>query len=395
MTMLAYIQRGTAREHNKLLVAGVCYVAAMLILMGLCTAAYLKYFQSVVWVTVQADRAGLQLPVYGDVRMHGVLIGQVRQIRQENGKAMIKLGLDPEAAKSVPTNADVQIKPTTLFGQKYVEFVDPASVSARGLDDGTVIASDRVRTSVELDNILARLSTILTTVQPEDLNASLHAVATALSGNGNDIGEAMVKLDRYLGTMNSYLPTLKTDLQQLAKVSRTYSVAAPDLIATLKNATKTAKTVKAKDDDFHDLLAGVSDVADNGTTLLRDNEKAINVESQLAVPLLKLTSLYAPEFPCLLQTLTDSIPNLNQVFHKSRVNQTMSFAGTQRPSYKKIDRPQWNDWDRGPNCYGLPDKYLIGKPKIKDGTEDDPAQFFNQGIGDPAKYFTPPPRTSR
>jgi phospholipid/cholesterol/gamma-HCH transport system substrate-binding protein len=392
MTMLAYIQRGTAREHNKLLVAGVFYIAAMVILMGLCTAAYLKYFQPVTWVTVQADRAGLQLPVYGDVRMHGVLIGQVREIRQENGKAMIKLGLDREAARNIPANADVEIKPTTLFGQKYVEFVDPTTISGHGIDDGTLIASDRVRTSVELEKILARLSTILTTVQPQDLNASLHAVATALSGNGNDIGEAMDKLDGYLGTMNAYLPTLRTDLEQLAKVSRAYSVAAPDLIKTLKNATKTAQTVKAKDDEFHDLLVGVSGVADNGSKLLRENEKAIKVEAQLAVPFLKLLNLYSPEFPCVLQTLTDSIPNLNQVFHKGRVNQTMSFAGTQRPSFKKIDRPEWNDWDLGPNCYELPDKYIIGKPKIKDGTEDDPAQFFNQGMDDPVKYFTPPKR---
>jgi phospholipid/cholesterol/gamma-HCH transport system substrate-binding protein len=346
-------------------------------------------------VTIEADRAGLQLPKYGDVRMHGVLIGQVREIRQANGKAVIKLGLEPAAAKTVPANADVQIKPTTLFGQKYVEFVDPETVSTRGLASGTVISSDRVRTSVELDRLLSRLSPILTPDQAEDLNPTRHAVATALSGNGADIGEAMQKLDAYLGTMNPHLTTLRQDLTKLADVSHTYSIAAPDLIKTLKNATKSAKTLKAKDDEFGDLLQSVGDLSDNSTKFLRQNEKAIEVESALAVPLLQLTSFYSPEFPCLLITLTDSIPNLNGVFRNGRVNQTMSFSGTQRPSYKKIDRPEWNDWKLGPRCYGLPTKYLIGKPKLKDGTEDDPAQFFNQGIGDPAKYFTPPKKAGQ
>jgi phospholipid/cholesterol/gamma-HCH transport system substrate-binding protein len=387
--MFVFVERGTAREHNRLLVAGVFYMALMLVLMALCTAAYLKYFQPVTWVTVEADRAGLQLPKYGDVRMHGVLIGQVRDIRQADGKAVIKLGLDPAAAKAVPANATVQIKPTTLFGQKYVEFIDPATVSARGMADGTVISSDRVRTSVELDRILARLSTILTTVQPDDVNAALHAVATALSGNGADIGEAMQKLDGYLGTMNAHLPTLREDLTALAKVSRTYSVAAPDLIETLKNATKSAKTLKAKDDEFKDLLTGVADLSDNSTKFLRENEKGIEVEAQLAVPLVKLLAFYSPEYPCLLTTLAGSIEPLNGVFRNGRVNQTMSFAGTQRPSYKKIDRPEWNDWKLGPRCYGMPTRAVIGKPHLKDGTEDDPAQFLNQGIGDPAKYFTP------
>lgn len=147
--MFVFVKRGTAREHNQLVVAGVFYVALMLALMSLCTAAYLKYFDSVTWVTIEADRAGLQLPKYGDVRMHGVIIGQVRDISQRDGKAVVKLGLEPEAARAVPTNADVAIKPTTLFGQKYVEFIDPASVGGPiGLADGTVIGSNRVRTSV-------------------------------------------------------------------------------------------------------------------------------------------------------------------------------------------------------------------------------------------------------
>jgi phospholipid/cholesterol/gamma-HCH transport system substrate-binding protein len=362
------------------MVAGVFYVALMIALMSLCTAAYLKYFQSVTWVTIEADRAGLQLPKYGDVRMHGVLIGQVRDISQKNGKAVVKLGLEPDAARAVPTNADVAIKPTTLFGQKYVEFVDPQAAGPVGLEDGTVIGSDRVKTTVELDQILARLSTILTTVRPQDLNATLHAVATALSGNGDDLGRAMDKLDNYLGTMNEYLPTLREDLDKLADVAHTYAVAAPDLIETLENGTKSARTLKQQDEEFGDLLSGVAGLADNSTALLRANEKAIDVETQLAIPLLKMLEFYSPEFPCVLKGLDKTINGLDQIFRNSRVYQTMSFGGTQRPAYRKIDRPEWNWADHGPWCIGLPDTPVVGRPPIGDGTEDNPAQHHNQGF---------------
>ena len=379
--MFVFVQRGTAREHNRLVVAGVFYVALMLALMSLCTAAYLKYFQSVTWVTVEADRAGLQLPKYGDVRMHGVIIGQVRDISQRNGKAVVKLGLEPAAARAVPTNADVAIKPTTLFGQKYVEFVDPPSAGGQvGLADGTVIPSNRVRTTVELDRILARLSTILTTVRPQDLNATLHAVATALSGNGEDMGRAVDKLDRYLGTMNPYLPTLRKDLDKLADVAHSYAGAAPDLIKTLENGTKSARTLKQKDEEFGDLLVGVAGLADDATSLLRENEKAIDVETRLAIPLLKMLESYSPEFPCVLKGLDRTINGLDQIFRNSRVYQTMSFGGTQRPAYRKIDLPEWNWADHGPWCLGLPYQKIAGRPVIGDGTDDDPAQHFHQEI---------------
>ncbi len=34
----------------------------------------------------------------------------------------------------------------------------------------------------------------------------------------------------------------------------------------------------------------------------------------------------------------------------------------------------------GPWCLGLPNKPIIGRPAIKDGTEDNPAQHFLQGV---------------
>jgi phospholipid/cholesterol/gamma-HCH transport system substrate-binding protein len=157
-------------------------------------------------------------------------------------------------------------------------------------------------------------------------------------------------------------------------------VAAPDLIKALENGTKTARTLKQKDDEFGDLLSGVAGLADNATVLLRENEKAIDVESQLAIPLLKMLELYSPEFPCVLKGLDKTINGLDQIFRNSRVYQTMSFGGTQRPAYRKIDRPEWNWADHGPWCLGLPDQKIAGRPAIGDGTEDNPAQHFHQEI---------------
>jgi phospholipid/cholesterol/gamma-HCH transport system substrate-binding protein len=379
--MFVYVHHDSAREHNRLLLAGVVYVAVMAGLITLCTAAYQKAFQRVTWVTVEADRAGLQLPKFGDVRMHGVLIGQVRDISQSGGHARIKLGLEPRAAEAVPTDSTVQIRPTTLFGQKYIEFVDPAARGPMGLRNGTVISADRVQTTVELENILARLSTLLTTVRPEDLNATLHAVATALSGNGDDLGRSAQKLDRYLAVMEPHLPTLRRDLAQFAEVSRTYALAAPDIIKLLKNGTVTAKTLQEKDDDFGELLRSVTGAANSGTTLLTENQKGLELEGKLAVPLLKLLEHWSPEFTCVLQGLDATTPGLNQVFHKGRVNQTMSFGGTQRPAYKPIDRPEWGDTWRKPECLGLPTVAIPGKPLYHDGTEDDPIQHLHQELG--------------
>ena len=104
-----------------------------------------------------------------------------------------------------------------------------------------MIPSSRVRTNVELQAILANLFPLLRSIRPADLSTTLYAIANALRGRGDQIGETMVKLDSYLTDINVHLPTLKEDLVLLARVSKTYAIAAPDLIRLLRNATTTAQ----------------------------------------------------------------------------------------------------------------------------------------------------------
>ncbi len=100
-----------------------------------------------------------------------------------------------------------------------------------------MIPASRVETNVELSRILANLFPLLRAVRPADLNATLNALATALGGRGEQLGQTMDELDSYLGEIGDHLPTLREDLVKLADVADTYDLAAPDLLAVLSNVT--------------------------------------------------------------------------------------------------------------------------------------------------------------
>ena len=123
--MLVNIHHGSKAEHRRLLVAGVAFLALLGLLLSFCVAVYAKVFESSTTVVVEAERAGLQLAKFGDVRMNGALVGQVRGIEQRDDVARITLALDPESARQVPEDVSVEILPTTLFGQKFVSLVVP------------------------------------------------------------------------------------------------------------------------------------------------------------------------------------------------------------------------------------------------------------------------------
>jgi phospholipid/cholesterol/gamma-HCH transport system substrate-binding protein len=275
-------------------------------------------------------------------------------VKQDGSQAVIKLGLEPGAAKNIPDNVTVEIRPTTLFGQKYVSLVDPKEPSGSPLRDGSVIPASRVTTNVELQQVLATLFPLLRSIRPGDLNSTLYALATALQGRGEKLGETVEQLDSYLTAMNVELPTLRTDLQLLADVSDTYALAAPDLVDLLRNATTTARTVTTKSKELSGFFGSMTKLSVVSTRVLTTNERAIVRESELAEPLSALLDTYSPEYTCLLEGLDRYTGRLAEIFAGGRVRQSMSFDAVQRPAYTAADRPAYGEIGHGPWCLGLP-----------------------------------------
>ncbi|MEQ6900735.1 MCE family protein [Nocardioides sp. YIM 152588] len=353
--MLVNVHHDSAREHNRLLLAGIVFLTVIALLIGLSIAIYNKTFDRVTWVTVQADRAGLQLAKYGDVRVDGVLVGQVREISQDGQQAVIRLALDPEAAATIPSNVSVEILPTTLFGQKFVSLVRPARPSATPISDGEVIPASRVETNVELSQVLAQLFPLLRAVRPADLNATLNAIATALSGRGEQIGRTMEQLGGYLTAIDDHLPTLRQDLVELAEVADIYDLAAPDLIDTLANVTVTSKTIVQKRRDLDTFFSDISGVAGVANRVLADNEQNLVRMGQMTEPVLAVLETYSPEFSCLIKGAARYEPILSKTFEGNVVKQYMFLGTPQYRHFDERDTPVNGEAGHGPWCLGLPD----------------------------------------
>lgn len=363
------------RERNKLALAGIGYLVATGLLVALSIAIYNKTFQDFTTVTLEADRAGLQLAELGDVRYNGVLVGQIRDITQTGDAARIELGLFPESAAEIPSDVEADIMPTTLFGQKYVALVARSEGGPNGLEDGLVLPEEKVHTSVELGAVLSRLFPLLEAVRPADLSATLAALATALDGRGEEIGASLENLDDYLTDMNQHLPTLQEDLRLLASVADTYDIAAPDLVTALGNLTVTSGTITEKQAEFATLFDDVTGVSDLSSDILETNEVNAIRSAGMSRPMLELLDKYSPEYNCLLRGIAAYKPVLIKTFEGGRVKQYIEFPTTQRRGYDQRDFPEYEE-TRGPACYGLPDNPPMPWPGIdlRNGTDLDSGQ---------------------
>jgi phospholipid/cholesterol/gamma-HCH transport system substrate-binding protein len=315
--------------------------------------AYRKAFTPVTWVTLQTDHTGLQLNDGADVKLRGVIVGEVRSISTDGRKATLRLALDPSMAELIPSNVAARMLPKTLFGERYVALQVPPDASATALRDGSVISQDNSSAAIELSRVLDDTLPLLRAIQPDKLAATLGALATALDGRGDQLGQDVVGLGDYLGALNKQMPGIQADVTKLANVLSTYDGALPDLMEILRNVTVTATTVTEQRDQLAAFLADTADLADSTRMFLDRYGGRIIQLGQVSAPVLELLASYAPEYPCLLQGLVTLQPKADQVFSGGQMHITIEVTRDNGGYVSGRDAPVYGAHN-GPDCRNLP-----------------------------------------
>ena len=140
---------------------GVVFLVVLALLVGLTIAIYDKKFTKVVHVTLKTDRIGNQLAPPADVKLRGMIVGEVRNVSSNGRVASIALALQPRTIGLIPRNVTARLLPKTLFGEKYVELQIPAHPSAARLAEGDVISQDRSSTAIEIGRASCRERVLL------------------------------------------------------------------------------------------------------------------------------------------------------------------------------------------------------------------------------------------
>ncbi|MFF4596208.1 MCE family protein [Amycolatopsis sp. NPDC001319] len=354
---------------------GLAYFAAILAFLGLTIAAYDKVFTTVTTVTLRAGHIGNQLTRLADVKLRGVLVGEVREITTSGDGTSLTLALDPRQATLIPADVTARLLPKTLFGERYVDLVEPAHPASARLTEGAVIHQDTSAEAVELNQILDKLMPVLQAVQPQKLSTTLNAVSDALDGRGEQLGQTLTRLGDYVRRINPSVPDLTADLAALPGVADTYDQAAPDLLQALSDLTTTTKTIAQQQDSLRSLYSDLTTTGLNLRDFLAANKDNLIRVTSDSRPTLDLLERYAPEYPCLTKQLADFGPKLDDVWGGAdgdhKLHLTIEIANSRGKYVPGQDTPAYDE-HRGPRCYSLQPgekapQYPEGRP-IQDGS---------------------------
>jgi len=99
-------------------VLGVAFLVLLVLAGWLTYAIFNKSFTDYSYVSLRSAKAGLQLPDNADVKIRGVIVGEVRGAEVVEDGVDLELGLFPDKMHLVPENVTAMILPKTLFGEK-------------------------------------------------------------------------------------------------------------------------------------------------------------------------------------------------------------------------------------------------------------------------------------
>lgn len=335
----------------------------------LVNAIFEQKFTSFDKVKLETDTIGLQLPSLADVKVRGVIIGQVLEAKSGPSGAVLTLGIDPDKIDQVPANVTASILPKTLFGEKYVELVIPSAASGSSLKAGDRITQTAL--PIEVERVLNDLFPLLDSIKPAQLNGTLNAIATALEGRGDELGKNIETLNSYLKRFNPQVPALIEDVKLLAEVTKNYADVTPQIAATLRNTVKTGKTLVEQQGQLNAFLKDTASFSDIAKAFLDTNGDNIVQLGKVSAPQTRLLNRYSPEFPCLLRGLVDQAPLLASTFRGFVFHIDLITIPQQPRGYGPQDAQVYGA-DNGPACLGLPNPKVpfTGVPAFNDGVEN-------------------------
>lgn len=355
---------------------GIGFLALVVLSVYMTYAVFSKKFADYDEVTLQSSKIGLSLPTRADVKIRGVIVGEVLEVQTDGDGAALTLGLYPSTRELIPANTSALILPKTLFGEKYVSLAVPQD-PAGPIEPGATIEQSNV--ALELEEVLNDLFPLLRSIKPAELNYTLTAIANALEGRGEQIGESLETLDQYLKRQNPEMPALLDSIDKLGDVSAVYNSVIPDLNRLLRNTVTTTGTLESKRAELQALFTDVAGFSRTTKQFLAKNgDNMIRVANQGA-RILPMVARYAPEFKCLFDGLVRAIPRQEEAFRNKTLHIVLEVLPRQPRGYTPGDGPQNAD-TRGPFPYcnlmykairggydqdNLPPRSLI--PKIRDG----------------------------
>lgn len=210
---------------------------------------YIEESPTEIWVEVENARG--VTPGQGQtVRVAGMRVGDIGAVELEDGKALVRMDLDPEYDTLVRRDATVLLRPRTGLKDMFLA-LDPGSPDRPAVKEDGRISSSNTLPDVNADEVLEALDSDTRSY----LGLLINGAGLGLKGRDGDLREVFARL----GPLFRDLRTLNTEVVKRKR----------NLARLINNYGQTVERLGKEDRDLTRLVVSADDVFDR---LAREDE---------------------------------------------------------------------------------------------------------------------------
>ena len=169
------------------------------------------------------------------IRVAGMRVGDLGEVKLENGQAIVKLQFDPEYDDLVHADATALLRPRTGLKDMFLE-LDPGTKSAPLLEEGDSIPVVNTAPDVNADEVLSALD--------DDTRDYLRLLLTGAGGGLERRGGDLREVFRRLGPLHRHLAELNGKLKERRR----------QLARLVHNSGRTFEELATKDKELSRLV---------------------------------------------------------------------------------------------------------------------------------------------
>lgn len=215
----------------------------------------------------------------GAVQVLGLPAGEVTDLEVVGDQVKVTMAIDEDIP--VPMDVKAAIVPQSLIGERRIQLFPPFQEGDQTISDGYEITEEDTIVPVEPDEALAALNEFLENLDPNGIGRLIDNAATALDGQGENLGAALDELSELVGNVEENDDDIIAIADRFDDFTETLLTREGQLAQALDDFAVVADVLADERDDIELLVSSLADLSGDGLDLV--SEHAVRLRTDVEI----------------------------------------------------------------------------------------------------------------
>jgi virulence factor Mce-like protein len=225
-------------------------------------------------LTGSFEAAGQGLLPGSDVKIRGVNVGSVRNIKLVDGRALVTVRIHD--GERVPRATVARIRAKTLFGEKFVDLDLSDANEAKGPFLGPGDRFEHTEGGFELEQVLDEVYPLLKSIDPSELMTVVSELTMGGRGLGEEINRTIVHGSQVSDVFAAHNDDTAKFLRDLAALSGQLATSAGDLVGIADAGNEALPILNDHEADLVTILTQTGRLSNDVADLLLHNKPFVD-----------------------------------------------------------------------------------------------------------------------